>query len=180
MTTLRRANPQDAAKLGALHVASWRETYAGLMPDAMLAKLSVRARSAMWTRILADPPAVGNVAVYVAEDGGDIVGLGSCGWQRDQDLGDRGFDAEIGAIYILRSHQRGGIGRALMREMARALHAYGLRAVSLWVLRGNITARSFYERQGDEWVAEKEDRRGRFVLVEDAYGWRDLAHLADP
>ena len=77
-------------------------------------------------------------------------------------------------------YQRGGIGRALMREMARALHAHGLRAVSLWVLRENITARSFYERQGGEWVAEKEDRRGRFVLVEDAYGWRDLAHLADP
>ena len=177
MTTLRRANPQDAARLGALHVASWREAYAGLMPESLLASLSVEARSAMWTRILADPPAFDNLAVFVAEDGGDIVGLGSCGRQRDRALADRGFEAEIGAIYILRSHQRGGVGRALMREMAAALHYHGLGAVALWVLRENAAARAFYERLGGEWLAEKEDRRENTVLLEDAYGWRGLAPL---
>ncbi len=44
----RPANVADADAIGALHVAAWRETYTGILPDEMLAALSVEARRTMW------------------------------------------------------------------------------------------------------------------------------------
>ena len=42
---IRIATPEDAHGLGVMHVASWRETYTGLLPDKMLSSLSVEARA---------------------------------------------------------------------------------------------------------------------------------------
>jgi hypothetical protein len=33
---IRIATPDDAPALGSMHVASWRETYSGVLPDKML------------------------------------------------------------------------------------------------------------------------------------------------
>ena len=174
----RRATIDDAGQLGAVHVASWRETYTGILPDDMLAGLSVEARSAMWAKILGNPSAFAETAVYVIEDDASIVGFGACGRQRDPHLKELGFDAEISAIYVLRSQQRRGVGRALMGEMARDIRTRGNEAAALWVLRENAAAREFYRRLGGEVVAEKEDRRENVNLVEVAYGWRELPVLA--
>ena len=171
--SLREARSVDAAALGALHVASWRETYPGLLPDQMLARLSPEARAAMWLSVLDDPAAFDGTRVFVAESGGAIVGFGACSRQRDATLEALGFDGEIGAIYILQARQRTGLGRALMRMMALRLRDEGRRAASLWVLRGNTTARAFYERLGAAVIAEKKGH-GR---TEVAYGWSDLLPL---
>lgn len=168
---LRRAVPADAAAIGALHVASWRETYAGLVPNRMLAALSVEARTAMWNGVLDDPS--GGTAVFVTEDAGRIVGFGACGGQRDDALLAAGFSGEIGAIYVLGTHQGRGLGRSIMAATAQLLTDRGQSALSLWVLRGNAPARAFYARLGGEMVGEKTDEG----LVEVAYGWRDLSRL---
>lgn len=175
--SLRRATESDAAGLAAVHVASWRETYAGIMPDAMLAGLSVEARAETWRRILGDPSVAGGTGVYIVEDQGRIVGFGSCGEQRDRYLADLGFDGEISAIYVLQSHQGRGVGRAVVREMAAALQRRAHEAVTLWVLRENAIARGFYEHLGGAVIAEKKDERPGATLTEVAYGWRDLARL---
>lgn len=172
--TLRDAEPADAGAIATVHVAAWRETYAGLLPEEMLAGISVEAREAMWTRILANS---GGTLVFVAEDGGRVVGFGSCGDQRDQGLRDLGFTAEISAIYLLRPHQRQGLGAVMMRRMAHALAERGQEAGALWVLRENLAARRFYERLAGAVVAEKEEQRPQGTLFEVAYGWRRLADL---
>lgn len=176
--TLREAVPADAVALGDVHVASWRETYAGLLPDAMLALLSVEARVAMWASVLGDPSASGTVSVIVAEAEDRIVGFGACGRQRDAALAGQGFDGEIGAIYLLRAYQGTGAGRALMGELARALTGAGQSAVSLWVLRENAQARGFYEALGGEVLDERVDDGPDGAIVEVAYGWRDLSRLS--
>jgi ribosomal protein S18 acetylase RimI-like enzyme len=167
-----------AEKLGAMHVASWRETYAGLLPSPMLAGFSVEKRTAAWFEVLADPARFNDTAVYLAEDEGEVIGFGSCGQQRDGVLKELGFDGEISAIYILRSHQGHGLRRALMCAMAALPRSRSLGAATLWVLRENAPARGFYERLGGEPIAEKKDQRPQAALVEVAYGWRDLAPLA--
>jgi len=40
-TTLRKATQTDAATLAALYIASWHETYTGIIPGEMLAGSSV-------------------------------------------------------------------------------------------------------------------------------------------
>ncbi|MEP9402527.1 hypothetical protein [Sphingomonas sp. VNH70] len=103
--SLRQATHADAAALGALHVASWHETYTGLVPGEMLAGLSVDARTAMWGNILKAPDEYGCTAVVIAENHGCVVGFGSCGKQRDASLTGKGFSGEFAAsLWVLRGN----------------------------------------------------------------------------
>ena len=52
--TLRDARGEDAPGIAAMHVASWRAAYPGLLPEAVLEGLSVARRTATWERVLAD------------------------------------------------------------------------------------------------------------------------------
>lgn len=173
----RAAIPQDAEALGALHVACWRETYAGLLPAAILADLSAAARAAMWRAMLEDPAAHGGASLVVAESGGVLVGFGACGAQRDAAFEARGFGGDIGAVYVLRAHQRAGTGARIMALLAKALLGRGLRGASLWVLRENEPARAFYAHLGGTVIGEKTGEQAGGIRTELAYGWRDLTPL---
>lgn len=168
--TVRPARLADAARIGAVHVAAWRETYAGLMPPSRLATLDVDERSAMWRRQLASGTARG---IVVAEERGLIVGFASCARQRAPALAAAGYAGEVPAIYLLRANQGRGTGRLLLQAMARRLIAEGYRGMALWVLATNAPARAFYERLGGIVIAEKVEDG----LAEVAYGWRDVAGI---
>jgi phosphoribosylanthranilate isomerase len=165
----RRATVEDAEAIGEMHVRAWREAYAGLVSDAVLAELDPRQRAALWRGIIAE-----GGAVRLAERDGAIVGFGSSGRQRDASLP---FAGEIGALYVLRCAQRQGVGRRLMAAMAADLLAQGLQSGSLWVLEGNAPARRFYEALGGELVARRRQERLGVSDIGVAYGWRDLSVL---
>jgi GNAT superfamily N-acetyltransferase len=149
-----------------VHILSWRETYPGLLPDPMLAGLSIAHEAIRWQRVL------GRTLAFVAEQQGSVVGYGSCGTQRTDLLYDRGYTGEIGELYVLRRAQGQGAGSGLMKTMAGALLDRGHQAMSLWVLERNRAARLFYERLGGSLIAEKHTS-----LAEVAYGWSDLRTL---
>jgi ribosomal protein S18 acetylase RimI-like enzyme len=174
---IRIATPDDAPALGAMHVASWRETYAGLLPDKMLAALSVEARAGMWAKIMQEPATERSTAIYLAEYQGTIIGFGSCGAQRTEGLKDKGYNGEFSAIYVLREFQKRKIGARLLRAMSSDLQRRGFNSTALWVLRGNLRARHFYEHFGGKVIAEREDVRDGAVLIELAYGWPDLKEM---
>jgi hypothetical protein len=46
--SLRRARVADAIAIGAVHVAAWRSTYPGILPDTFLAKMSVSRQAAFY------------------------------------------------------------------------------------------------------------------------------------
>lgn len=175
---IRTANVDDAPPLASMHVASWRETYSGILPDAMLSGLSVEHRKAMWDQVVRQPASLGSTVVYLAEVDVEIVGFGSCAAQRTESLKAKGFDGEISAIYVFRAYQRNGLGIRLLRTMASDLMSRNFAAASLWVLRDNLVARRFYERHGARLIDEREDARNNAVLVELAYGWADLPQLS--
>ena len=175
--TIRLASLADASAIASTHVDSWRETYAGVVPPPMLSSLSVDKRTAMWTRIMSGPATTGSSNVYVAEVDREIVGFGSCGAQRTQNLAAKGYDGEVSAIYVLNEFQRRAIGTRLLYVMATDLRDRGFAAASLWVLRDNTPARRYYERYGAKTIGEKEDVRPDGILVEVAYGWLDLMRL---
>lgn len=179
LITIRFASLSDAAVIAAVHIASWRETYAGLLPDQTLRDLSVTERTQLWFRILKDAATSPDTAVLVAEREGHVVGFASGGRQRDQCMLDQGFTGEITAIYVVGTAQRLGIGQQLMRRLACALMDGGHTSASLWVLRDNRPARGFYDRLGGSVVAEKEDRDDSTTLYEVAYAWHNLATLAN-
>jgi ribosomal protein S18 acetylase RimI-like enzyme len=171
------ATPDDAQALAAMHIASWRETYAGILPDKMLAALSVESRAAAWSKILLEPATTHSTVVFLAEHQETIMGFGSCGAQRTESLRDNGYDGEISAIYVLREFQKRKIGTQLFRSTSSDLIHRGFSAAALWVLRENFRARRFYEHFGGKVIAEREDVREGTVLIELAYGWPDIKEL---
>ena len=160
-----------------MHVASWRETYSGLLPDKMLSSLSIETRAAAWAKIMREPATAGASVIYLAEHAGIIIGFGSCGAQRTDTLKAKGYDGEVSAIYVLREFQKRKIGTHLLGAMSSDLSSRGFKSAALWVLRDNLKARRFYEHYGGEVIAEREDLRDGTALVELAYGWPELKEL---
>jgi GNAT superfamily N-acetyltransferase len=172
--TIRLATDADVLAMAKVHIVSWRETYPGLLPDAMLERLSIARGAIRWQRMLDRPGAWGGLVAFVAEQQGSVVGYGSCSEQRTEVLHDRGFTGEIGELYVLRSAQRQSAGFGLMKAMAGALLDRGHLTMSLWVVAENKAARRFYERLGGAAIAEK-----RGGVAEVAYGWTDLRGLIE-
>lgn len=171
---IRDARPADAAAIGRVHVASWRATYPGLIPDAYLVNMSEKAAAARWEGITrAKVPKQG---ALVAEDPalGGVVGFASFGARR---VAVDGYDGEFYAIYLLEEAQGRGTGRRLMAAMAERFLESGVGSAGVWCLRDN-PSRWFYERLGGTRIAERPIRFAGNDLVEIAYGWRDLAPLA--
>jgi ribosomal protein S18 acetylase RimI-like enzyme len=168
MLTIRRATPEDAAKIAHVHVDSWRTTYAGIVPDEYLAALNEGERETQWQHWLtSDTP------IYVSELDNQVVGFIGGGPIREP-IED--YDAELYAIYILQQAQGQGIGKALLRQLAAMLQTQGFSSMVVCVLDQN-PARHFYMRTGAQFLASKEIEIGGATLAEAAYGWPDLKLL---
>jgi len=93
--TIRKARPSDAESVARIYVDSWRDTYPLILPNRLLANMSLEGQSARWRNAIA---MAAREAVYVAEDDrGTIVGMTSLGRARDTGLG---YDAEIYTLYV--------------------------------------------------------------------------------
>ncbi len=80
-------------------------------------------------------------------------------------------------MYLLRQHQRRGLGRRLLGAVARGLLADGKRSMLAWVLAEN-PSRPFYETAGGKLLGSQEIEIGGAALKEVAYGWDDIRTLA--
>lgn len=164
--TIRNAMIGDAHAIASVHVASWRTTYAGIVPDAFLASLNVDGRAQNWKEQLAAQKAI----FLVAEDGEGIFGF-VCGGKLREEL--PGYDAELYAIYLLRERQQQGTGLSLTHSLVDALLAEGFKSMAVWVLEAN-PAVSFYKRLGAIQIAQKSIQIGGAQLQEIALGWPEL------
>ncbi|GGL85939.1 N-acetyltransferase [Deinococcus aerolatus] len=157
---IRPATPADAPAIARIHVASWRETYAGLMPDDFLDRMTGEdmreRREVSWGRTIIRRLET----VLVAELDGTVVAFASAGPARDHP----GFEAELMTLYALKSVQGRGLGRALFGEVVQTLRADGMQNLALWVLDTNPT-RAWYLRQGGREAGEKLDGALREVRV---------------
>jgi len=145
--TLRHARVGDAAAIAAVHVASWRAAYPGLLPPAVLDGLSVDRRTATWARILVDRRQL----VVVAEEDRAVVGVGHAGPARDADLGPT--TGQLTTLYLAPGTWGAGIGRALHDAALARLATAGYDSAVVWMLSTNERARRFYDRQG--WARDR-------------------------
>jgi len=123
---VRRAEVDDARIIAEIHVASWRETYAGTMPSSVLAALDVDEREARWRDLLAAATQGADDAVFLVQRiGAPPAGFASCGRQRSEKLTRVGFAADFFVVYVLRSLQRQGAGRGLIGAIAANLKDRG-------------------------------------------------------
>ncbi len=164
------AGPGDADALARLHVATWRETYVGLLPAGYLGAMDVTRHARRWRAQLA--ASVKPAPVLVAEQRGGLVGY-CAGGQAP------GGDAEVFTLYVLKRAQGGGLGAELLRDMARVLQADGARSLHLWVLGGNLRAQGFYKHLGAAPDQSRPVAGWGGGLIETRYVWPSIGALAD-
>jgi ribosomal protein S18 acetylase RimI-like enzyme len=165
---VRPARPGDVRRLAAVHVASWQEAYRGILPDEVLAGLSVDRSELTWQQHLADPVRQN----YVCELGGALVGFVAVGPSRDPDT-NPARTGELYRLYVDPVYWRRGVGRALWQQALAGLRALGYDDAILWVFEANDQARRFYERAGfglEAGVTRRVERYG-VAPLEVRYRW---------
>jgi GNAT superfamily N-acetyltransferase len=146
MVELRDATPADARAIAAVSVASWRAAYRGLMPDDVLAGLSVHDRERNWSDALSADESPTSVVVATVADA--VVGFAAGGPplvpvdRADPSLGD------LYALYVDPDRWGCGIGARLHAAVLDRLRARGYTSAGLWILDGNQRALRFYVRHG--------------------------------
>jgi ribosomal protein S18 acetylase RimI-like enzyme len=139
---IRQADRQDALHIAAVHVETWRTAYPRLLPESVLAGLSVEAERAGWERLLSGGP----TETWVGLIEGIIVGWAVLGQPRDDDL-DPALVQELHGLYLLPRFWGRGVGWTLCQTAEERMRERGAQTAVLWVHEHNQRARRFYERR---------------------------------
>ena len=138
----RLAGPRDAAAVARLHAESWRAHYRGSLSDSYLDGPIEAERLAAWTGRLAEPSA--EQVVVLCEEADTLLGF-VCAFIDEESR----WGTLVDNLHIRRDRKGAGLGRALMRDLARRLIRLGNRSpVHLFVLESNAAAQAFYRRVG--------------------------------
>lgn len=168
---IRSATSGDAAAIAAVHVASWREHYHGLLSEEAIAKRTFELRLEMWTQFLSE---LDRCTLVACGRNGDVVGFVSATAMHPPQFG---FDAYLQTLYLLASEKSAGTGKALLGACAADLIARGCRNMALRTLRLG-PARGFYEHLGARLLpSDFPLDAGHFDDV--AYAFDDLRRLRD-
>ncbi|MCR0981207.1 GNAT family N-acetyltransferase [Roseomonas populi] len=173
MLQVRRARPEDAPAIGAIHRAAWQDAYPGILPDSYLIGLDERRIAAGYLRAMLARRGGEAVFVACAEDGSP-VGFASAARARREGIA----EGEIETLYILPDWRDLGIGRRLMRASAAHLSAIGCGSAMLWVLSGNA-AGWFYRHLGGRPVGREMIRVGGRPVEQTAVLWNPIGLLLE-
>lgn len=187
MTTIaiRIAETSDVPDIARLHVASWHESYRGILPEETLRGLDAASRATMWRSAMTDghggrdivlAERLAKVSASAPESGrGEAIGFASCGEAWDTALG---VDGEIEAVYVLNRFQYRGIGTRLMGALGSAMLARGMNSAGLWVARDNLAALAFYRALGGIVIGTYVRPLAGLSLPAVGVVWPDLSELA--
>ncbi len=170
---IRPALVNDGQAIARVHVESWKTTYAGVFPEAVLTALSVEKRAHFWRGSLAAPKP-GSITLVACDPAGSVMGFVDGGEER---TGQLGRDGELYSIYLLRATQRQGVGTRLVRYFVRELRVRGFTSMAVWVLDVN-PSKKFYESLGGQVISQQYIERAGQSYLEVAFGWDDLSTLS--
>lgn len=140
--TLRDARLDDAPALGALHMACWAETYAGVLDAAFLAENTVETATAEWRGMLAAGSAERTVPgsrILLALDGDEVVGLARSAPAEDAEAV---RPEKLDSLYTRARTHGTGLGARLLDGVLGDRPAY------LWIVTANARAERFYAKHG--------------------------------
>lgn len=136
---LRPLTLEDCDELGRVHMAVWRDAYAGVMPAEYLAGLSDEHCAANWRERAAHHESGPERTIVVIDPEGRVAGFASAGPSRDADAP---TEWELYAVNLMPEARGTGVADRLVDELV------GDRDATLWVVEDNARARSFYLRRG--------------------------------
>jgi GNAT superfamily N-acetyltransferase len=136
----------DVASIAAIHAASWRSAYRGILRDEFLDGDILANRVALWEQRLAPcpPEHFGFIATVDDRPVGFTFAFGNC---------EPRWGTMIDNLHVLPNMKSKGLGRCLLTAVCkRALQVYPHAGLHLWVFEQNTAARRFYDRIGGQAV----------------------------
>jgi GNAT superfamily N-acetyltransferase len=163
--TVRPSTPAEASRLAEIYVETWRTTYAGMLPDNVLLRMSVDQQTRRWRGYL-DRPEARETVLTAEAVGQGAIGFGSAGPARrtGPQVG------EVYTLYVLPDWQGQGAGRKLMEALFSHLRAADFTEALIWVVAAN-PSRFFYEAMGGQRTVERIERLWGVELAEIGYRW---------
>lgn len=162
---IRESKVEDAFEVEKLRINSWKKSYSGIIDSDFLDSLnpqeSFQARS---NAILSKRDS--NLVVIV---NGKIVGVSDAGQKRAELENPKA--GEIYSLYVDEQYQRQGIGYLLFQKQCENLSQKGYKEISIWVLKDNNLARSFYSKYGGILGEEKYFKIGNKQYLQVVYQW---------
>lgn len=146
--TVRRADPADLDEIVGVFLGCWRETYAAVLPERLVAVMTDESAREMWARV-ARESAPGDLLVAIGEPDERILGVA-----RTTPVVDA--TGHLASLYVLPQAQGMGVGRRLVDMAVAHLGAAGARSATLWVFTGNAPSLAFYRHLG--WEPDGEER----------------------
>lgn len=163
----REATIADCPAVAKVHVQSWKESFAGIVPQTFLDKMSVEKRAKAFEKGFSAP----FYRMYVAEvPNRGLVGFADFGEPRENI---DAYDGELYAVYLLPEFQRKGVGGRLFNLGVEFLRGSGKSSMYLLALEVS-PYRSFYEKMGGRIVGSKQIELEGDRYDELIYGWEDL------
>jgi ribosomal protein S18 acetylase RimI-like enzyme len=145
---IRPATVDDADRLAEVQVASYLDTYVGIMPDSVIARVQPGRYAPRWREQLGDPTRADEDWVWVGEVDGIVQGYVLTQPASDQFRPPPPGAGEVESLYLHPAAIGRGLGRALLEHGVRDLRARGFEPLVLWAFDANARARRFYERAG--------------------------------
>jgi GNAT superfamily N-acetyltransferase len=162
---IRDLREEEISALAELHAITWSDTYPMVLrpPTAAL-------REAQWRATWAQQDGSWFCLVVEAPEG-QLVGFAH--GKRYAHPGGPPYGGELSKIYLLKEHQRLGLGRRMMGEVARRFLGMGITSMLLFADEGNPTC-LFYEALGGHNLPNADG-----TLNRGNYGWHDIHPLAE-
>lgn len=161
--TVRGARASDAEAIAAVHDASWRDAYRGIIPGRELERMVAHRGPKWWLTAIRRGSRLSVLDFHDA-----IGGYASYGRNRVPSLP---FEGEIFELYLAPEFQGLGFGRRLFHAARRDLADHGYRSLLVWALSDNERAVSFYAKLGGRIVRRAEERFGQDLRGRVAYGF---------
>lgn len=143
--SVRIARPSDAPAVGLVQSVVFRQEFAGVVPEAVLAQLDGPALAAVWRRSL-EAPRQGAAQLFVALAGAQVVGFAAIGPAQDPDAGPEA--GELSTLCVHPDARRQGHGSRLLHAAVDGLRGAGATEASAWVLTNADTTRAFLVASG--------------------------------
>lgn len=145
-TTCRLAWPQDAEAIAEVQMAAWRRSYAGVLPDDVLAGLNRASLVSAWRHQIARP-AEARERILVALEETSVVGYVLTAPATDPDC-DPSVDGEIDDLTVHGDHEQSGHGSRLLQAAVDTLRADRFRRAVVWLTSTDDARRAFLTESG--------------------------------
>ncbi|MDQ4008600.1 MAG: GNAT family N-acetyltransferase [Actinomycetota bacterium] len=144
--SVRTAWAADAQAIARVQIRGWRQGYAGVLPDDVLAALDAEAFAAQWSEAITRPSQA-RTRVLVALDRATVVGFALTATADDPDA-DPARDGQVAEFVVDPEHRRAGHGSRLLQACADTLRADRFSRATLWVTSTDDAVRGFLTEAG--------------------------------